>query len=86
MARSEQAPHGQSADGALEWFAKNMQKEQQPGGELAGLFARGENYRHIRHARLLERWPVIDEPWAGKVETTRIAAIDRTPGSASFGR
>ncbi len=44
------------------------------------------NSRHIRHEQILERWPVLAEPWARMVERTRLEAIDRTPGAASFGR
>lgn len=29
--------------------------------------ARPENTRHIRHADLMRRWPVLAEPWAQKV-------------------
>jgi hypothetical protein len=50
------------------------------------ILARGENMRHVRHAQILERWPILTEEWARAVETTRLAAIDRTPGTASFGR
>jgi hypothetical protein len=50
------------------------------------ILARGENMRHIRHAQILERWPILAEPWARGVEDTRLAAVDRTPGAASFGR
>ena len=31
--------------------------------------AQGGNYRHIRHAEILARWPVLAEPWAQRVET-----------------
>lgn len=48
--------------------------------------ARGENMRHVRHDSVLERWPLVGEIWAEAVEQTRIGAIDRTPGAASFGR
>jgi hypothetical protein len=34
--------------------------------------AQGGNYRHIRHAEILARWPVIPEPWAQRVETARV--------------
>lgn len=44
------------------------------------------NLRSHRHGQLLERWPVLPEPWALAVERTRVAAIDRTPGPATFGR
>jgi hypothetical protein len=50
------------------------------------ILARGENMRHVRHAQILERWPILPEEWARGVETTRLAAVDRTPGAASFGR
>jgi hypothetical protein len=56
-------------------------------GESWGMYyARGENFRHVRHAQILSRWPVLSEPWAELVEETRIAAVDRTPGAATFGR
>jgi hypothetical protein len=29
--------------------------------------ARPENTRHIRHAELMRRWPVLAEPWAQKI-------------------
>lgn len=50
------------------------------------ILARGENMRHIRHESLLERWPIMHEGWAEAVESARIGSIDRTPGTASFGR
>ena len=34
--------------------------------------AQGGNYRHIRHAEILARWPVLTEPWAQRVETSRL--------------
>ncbi len=56
-----------------------------PQDERRMIFARGENYRHIRHAQIMERWPIIAEPWARRIEMRRVA-IDRTPGAATFGR
>jgi len=50
------------------------------------ILARDENLRHVRHDGLLARWAVVDEGWARAVEQTRLGAIDRTPGTASFGR
>jgi hypothetical protein len=50
------------------------------------ILARGENLRHVRHDSMLDRWPVVGEVWAEAVEETRIGAIDRTPGAATFGR
>jgi hypothetical protein len=37
------------------------------------IVTRGENYRHIRHAAVLARWPVIAEDWARGVEAARLA-------------
>lgn len=50
------------------------------------IMAMGSNMRHVRHAEILHRWPIIAEDWAKAVESTRLAAVDRTPGTASFGR
>mgnify|MGYP003429768671 FL=1 len=57
----------------------------QPQDERRMIFAKGENYRHIRHAQIMERWPIVAEPWARRIETRRLT-LDRTPGAASFGR
>jgi hypothetical protein len=50
------------------------------------IMAMGANMRHIRHAEILQRWPILPEGWAKAVEEARLAAVDRTPGTASFGR
>lgn len=50
------------------------------------LMATGANMRHIRHAEILDRWPILPEGWARAVESARLSAVDRTPGTASFGR
>jgi hypothetical protein len=50
------------------------------------ILAMGANMRHIRHAEILQRWPILPEGWAKAVEEARLAAVDRTPGTASFGR
>lgn len=50
------------------------------------IHAMGANMRHIRHAEILARWPILPEGWAKAVETTRLSSVDRTPGAASFGR
>lgn len=55
-------------------------------GERRMIYATGENTRHIRHDQLLARWPILAEPWAQRVEETRLGSIDRTPGAATFGR
>jgi hypothetical protein len=45
---------------------------QDPGDPSRTIVSRGENYRHIRHADVLARWPVIGEAWARSVEATRL--------------
>ena len=50
------------------------------------IMAMGSNMRHVRHAEILHRWPIIPEDWAKAVESNRLAAVDRTPGTATFGR
>ena len=50
------------------------------------ILATGANMRHIRHAEILDRWPILPEGWARAVESTRLSSVDRTPGAASFGR
>lgn len=57
-----------------------------PQDERRMIYATGENLRHVRHDQLLERWPVLPEPWARRIEDARLAAVDRTPGAATFGR
>ena len=54
--------------------------------QLGMIYAKGENLRHVRHGEILERWPVLAEPWARRIEEARLAAVDRTPGAATFGR
>lgn len=50
------------------------------------IMAMGANMRHVRHAEILARWPILPEGWAKAIESTRLSAVDRTPGTASFGR
>jgi hypothetical protein len=57
-----------------------------PNDERRLIYAKGENTRHIRHAEVLERWPVLAEDWARRVEQKRLSSVDRTPGAATFGR
>lgn len=57
-----------------------------PRDERRLIYAKGENTRHVRHAQVLDRWPVLAEPWARAVEDVRLRLIDRTPGAATFGR
>ncbi|HET9039756.1 MAG TPA: hypothetical protein VFN40_06285 [Gemmatimonadales bacterium] len=50
------------------------------------ILATGANMRHIRHAAILDRWPIIPEGWARAVESARLSSVDRTPVTATFGR
>jgi hypothetical protein len=50
------------------------------------ILATGANMRHIRHAEILQRWPILPEGWAKAIETARLSSVDRTPGTATFGR
>lgn len=71
---------------AIEGLAHAVDAVSQPTEERRMIFAKGDNIRHIRHEQVLQRWPILPEEWARKVEATRIALIDRTPGAATFGR
>lgn len=67
-------------------LADAMRGVSDPRDERRMIFSKGENTRHVRHAQVLDRWPVLSEAWAGNVERTRVNSIDRTPGAATFGR
>ena len=69
----------------LDQVAQALGMSASPDDERRLIYAKGENTRHIRHAQILERWPILPEPWARSVERTRLA-VDRTPGAATFGR
>jgi hypothetical protein len=45
---------------------------QDPGDPGRTIVTRGENYRHIRHAEVLARWPVLAEAWARGIEAARL--------------
>lgn len=75
-----------SGSAGLDLLARQLQALQAGGSEFVGAFAKSENFRHVRHEQLLARWAIIDEPWARAIEATRKAAVDRTPGAATFGR
>jgi hypothetical protein len=64
----------------------SIREAQRPEDERRLIYAKGENTRHIRHDQILERWPILPEPWARRIEDNRLAAVDRTPGQATFGR
>lgn len=70
----------------VEGLADAIKGVTRPQDERRMIYAKGENYRHIRHAQILERWPILAEPWARRVEQARLSAVDHTPGPASFGR
>jgi hypothetical protein len=80
-------PTPPDVDGSsLDALARGLHELQAGGTEKVGLFARSENFRHVRHEQVLARWAVLDEPWARSIESARKASIDRTPGAATFGR
>lgn len=64
----------------------SIRAAQQPEDERRLIYAKGENTRHFRHDQILDRWPILAEEWARRIEDARIAAVDRTPGQATFGR
>lgn len=70
----------------VEGLADALRGINRPQDERRLIFAKGENYRHIRHAQILERWQILPEPWARRIEQKRLSAVDRTPGPATFGR
>jgi len=45
---------------------------------LTRMQARPENTRHIRHADLMRRWPVLPEPWAQKIAAAHDPGRGRT--------
>jgi hypothetical protein len=70
----------------LNGLREAMERQKAPQQERRAVFATLENSRHLRHAQVLVRWPVLPEDWAKRVDETRLAAVDRTPGAATFGR
>lgn len=85
MTTEQPTPDG-TAEGGLDFLARSLQDLQAGGTEFVGLFAKSENFRHVRHDQVLARWPVLDEPWAQSIETARKESVDRTPAAATFGR
>ncbi|MGD9696220.1 MAG: hypothetical protein AB7V42_11240 [Thermoleophilia bacterium] len=83
---STDSPLHEIDDGSLDALARSLQELQNGGTQFVGLFAKSENFRHVRHDQVLARWPVLDEAWAQSIETARTAAVDRTPAAATFGR
>ena len=70
----------------LDALARQLREFQAGGSQFVGAFAKSENFRHVRHEQVLARWAIVDEPWARNIEAIRAAAVDRTPGAATFGR
>jgi hypothetical protein len=54
------------------YIGLGIAESQDPGDPSRTIVTRGENYRHIRHAEVLARWPVLAEPWARDVEAARL--------------
>ncbi|MDH3227830.1 MAG: hypothetical protein OEM67_12200 [Thermoleophilia bacterium] len=80
---------GVSKDGgaaALDGLQEAIQKKKAPQQERRMVFATMANSRHLRHEQVLDRWPVLSEEWAERIDETRLASVDRTPGAATFGR
>lgn len=71
---------------AVGGLADALARTEDPADDRRMIFSKGENTRHIRFEQVLDRWPVLAEDWARRIEDTRIAAVDRTPGAATFGR
>ncbi len=86
LTADETALPEEEAVNLVDGLASALRDVTRPQDERRMIFAKGENYRHIRHAQILERWPILPESWARAVEHARLSAVDRTPGPASFGR
>jgi hypothetical protein len=71
---------------AVDGLADVVARAQDPRDIQRMMFSKGENTRHIRFQQVLDRWPLLTEDWARMVEDTRVSALDRTPGAATFGR
>ena len=58
---------------AAAFMGLGIAASQDPGDPSRTIVSRGENYRHIRHAEILARWPVLPEEWARVIEVGRLA-------------
>lgn len=76
----------EDAVNAVDGLAAALARTEDPADDRRMIFSKGENTRHIRFEQVLDRWPLLPEDWARRVEDTRMAAVDRTPGAATFGR
>jgi len=54
--------------------------------EFVGINLQRSQSLHIRHEQMLQKWPLLDEEWARRVDAARLARRDTTPGAATFGR
>lgn len=71
MAAPEPAPRI-ATGGSGAYIGLGIAAAQDPGDPSRTIVTRGENYRHIRHAEVLARWPVIAEDWASGIERARV--------------
>jgi hypothetical protein len=71
---------------AIDGLDRALRDISDPRDERRLIFAKGENTRHVRHAQVLKRWPILSEEWARLIEDRRISSVDHTPGAATFGR
>lgn len=62
------------------------QSTQEPDREFVGINIQRSQSLYIRHEQLLQKWPLLDEEWARRVEAARLGRRDTTPGAATFGR
>lgn len=76
----------EDAVNAVGGLADALARTEDPADDRRMIFSKGENTRHIRHEQVLDRWPILGEDWCRRVEDSRLAAVDRTPGAATFGR
>ncbi|MBM3634492.1 MAG: hypothetical protein FJW99_04270 [Actinobacteria bacterium] len=83
--RADAVAH-EDAVNAVDGLADALARTEDPTDDRRMIFSKGENTRHIRFEQVLNRWPLLPEDWARRVEDTRMASVDRTPGAATFGR
>lgn len=47
-------------------------------------FARPEGLWYMRHKAALSRWPILDEPWARRIEARRLAIDEPERGDITY--
>ena len=47
-------------------------------------FARAEGLWYMRHADALARWPILDEPWARRIEAKRLGVDHPDRGDITY--